>query len=165
MSESLHDLITRYVALLSDVDTETGEVPADTSAQLDALAPVLADKIEALAGARARLKGDAAMCRDLAKQYAAKAQARDNEVERIDGYALAELQRAGLSKLKAATATVWLQDTESVAIDIDVHSLAPQYQRTVTSTTADKDAIKKALKAGEDVRGAHLETRTGVRYK
>ena len=165
MSAPLHDLISRYVALLSEVDGDTGEVPVATAAELDALAPVLSDKIEALAGARARLLADGKACAELAKQYAARAKAREAEAERIERYTMLELQLGGLTKIKGATASVWLQSSERVTVDVDVSALGERFRRTTTKTDANKEAIKDALKAGEIVAGARLESVPGVRFK
>lgn len=63
-------------------------------------------------------------------------------------------------KLKTARVSVFYKSSESVTID-DLGSLAEEYIR-IPEPQADKTAIKKAIKAGETVTGAHIETSKSV---
>lgn len=63
-------------------------------------------------------------------------------------------------KLKTARVSVFYKSSESVTID-DLGSLAGEYIR-IPEPQADKTAIKKAIKAGKEVTGAHLETSKSV---
>ena len=63
-------------------------------------------------------------------------------------------------KLKTARVSVFYKSNESVTID-DLGSLSEEYIR-IPEPQADKTAIKKAIKAGKEVAGAHLETSKSV---
>lgn len=63
-------------------------------------------------------------------------------------------------KLKTARVSVSYRNSESVTID-DLGSLAEEYIR-ISEPQADKTAIKKAIKAGKEVTGAHIETSKSV---
>lgn len=63
-------------------------------------------------------------------------------------------------KLKTARVSVFYKSNESVTID-DLGSLSEEYIR-IPEPQADKTAIKKAIKAGKEVTGAHLETSKSV---
>lgn len=78
------------------------------------------------------------------KNYAAEAKAIKEEEE----------------KLKTARVSVFYKSNESVTID-DLGSLSEEYIR-IPEPQADKTAIKKAIKAGKEVAGAHLETSKSV---
>ena len=66
----------------------------------------------------------------------------------------------GGEKLKTARVSVSYRNSESVTID-DLDSLTEEYIR-IPEPQADKTAIKKAIKAGKEVTGAHLETSKSV---
>lgn len=78
------------------------------------------------------------------KNYAAEAKAIKEEEE----------------KLKTARVSVSYRNSESVTID-DLGSLTEEYIR-IPEPQADKTAIKKAIKAGKEVTGAHIETSRSV---
>lgn len=63
-------------------------------------------------------------------------------------------------KLKTARVSVSYRKVESVAID-DLASLTEEYIR-IPEPQADKTAIKKAIKAGKEVAGAHIEESKNV---
>ena len=73
------------------------------------------------------------------KNYAAEAKAIKEEEE----------------KFKTARVSVYYKNNESVTID-DLGSLTKEYIR-IPEPFADKTAIKKALKEGKEVVGAHIE--------
>lgn len=66
----------------------------------------------------------------------------------------------GDKKLKTARVSVSYRNSESVTID-DLGSLTEEYIR-IPEPQADKTAIKKAIKAGKEVAGAHIETSKSV---
>ena len=163
---TLHNLIERYTALMSDIDAETGEVPPEVSAELDALAPQLEHKIEALAGARARLKADAKACADLAASYRARVVARENEIDRLERYTLECMQVAGLARVRGATATAYVQASTSVEVTCAASGLPSRYLRVVPARIEpDKVALKSALEAGETIEGASLRKVDGIRFR
>ena len=69
-------------------------------------------------------------------------------------------QALGGEKLKTARVSVSYRNSESVTID-DLGSLTEEYIR-IPEPQADKTAIKKAIKAGKEVAGAHIETSKSV---
>lgn len=162
---TLHELISRYVAVIEDIDTDTGEVPPEVSAELDALAPKLESKIEALAGACARLVASAQSCHDLAATYSARADSLTEHAERVKRYTLECMVAGGLERVKAPTVTAYTQASSSVVVSVPAEKLPAQYQRAKPATySADKDAIKRALERGEAIEGAKLEERKHVRF-
>lgn len=164
MNAPLHNLIDAYIAALSRAD-EDGVIDAETTAVLDELTPKLEDKLEALAGVRARYLAEAEANDQLAKQYHAKSVARGKEADRIEAYMLEQMQRAGLQKVRCATATVYVQATPHVEVD-NAAMLGPMFVRVVPAKREpDKAALLKALKAGEVIAGARLVLEEGLRVR
>lgn len=162
----LYALVDAYVTALSRIDAETGEIDTETCAVLDALTPQLSDKIEACAAVVARFEAEAESCDALARQYHAKSVARGKEAERVRDYMLAQLQRAGIRKVKAATATVYLQPSTSVEVAIDASKLPERFQRHVPACVeADKRAIAAALDGGETIEGCKTVTTDSLRIR
>jgi hypothetical protein len=166
MNAPLYSLVDSYIAALERVDPDTGEVDAETHEVLCALSPAITERVEACAAVRARYLAEAEANDELAKAYHAKSVARGKEADRLERYVLGELQRAGMQKVKGATATVWLAQSVSVAVTAAPETLPAQYQRHVPARIeADKKALKAALDAGETIEGVALETATGVRFR
>lgn len=65
------------------------------------------------------------------------------------------LKRKGIDKLEVGTFKCGYRKSESVEVD-DLTAIPSDY--TKTEVKADKTAIKKALKAGEEINGVHIQT-------
>ena len=110
------------------------------------------------------------------KSLDAGAEAIDNEIKRLQARKKALdsgsdwlrsyiLQHADTGqKYEDAKAKVSFRKSEAVEV-LDVSALPLEYQRTKTTTEADKTAIKEAIKAGNTVQGAELVSRMSVTIK
>lgn len=65
------------------------------------------------------------------------------------------LKNKGIEKLEVGTFKCGYRKSESVEVD-DLNAIPSDY--TKTEIKADKIAIKKALKAGEEISGVHIQT-------
>lgn len=65
------------------------------------------------------------------------------------------LKAKGIDKLEVGTFKCGYRKSESVEVD-DLTAIPSDY--TKTEVKADKTAIKKALKAGEEINGVHIQT-------
>lgn len=65
------------------------------------------------------------------------------------------LKNKGIDKLEVGTFKCGYRKSESVEVD-DLTAIPSDY--TKTEVKADKTAIKKALKAGEEINGVHIQT-------
>lgn len=150
------------------------ELSADYLAALDALAEIedlppeaIADTLEGITGAWEdkalnvaryirNLEAEAAAIDEARKRMDARAKATANQAARLKAYLKGELERTGL-KPKAPDLALRLQNNPpSVAID-DAAIIPNDYRRTETVTSLLKAEIGAALKAGEEIPGAHLE--------
>lgn len=81
--------------------------------------------------------------------------AKENAVERLKNNVEYAMKQKGLEKLEVGTFKAYYKKSESVEItNLDV--IPADYTRV--EIKADKVAIKKAIKAGETVDGAHIQT-------
>ena len=150
------------------------ELSADYLDALDALAEIedlppesIADTLEGITGAWEdkalnvaryirNLEAEAVAIEEAKKRMGARGKAAANQAARLKAYLEAELKRTGL-KPKAPDLALRLQNNpRSVAID-DAAIIPNDYRRTETVTSLLKAEIGAALKAGEEIPGAHLE--------
>ncbi len=72
-------------------------------------------------------------------------------------------QRDGKS-LKGRTTTFSVRHSDALIVD-DPGSVPEEWKRTTVTVDIPKDPIKKAIKAGEDVPGVHLEQRESLQRR
>lgn len=162
---ALHEIVAQHMLALTEVDPETGEVPDDVTARLDAINADLATKCEAIAAVRKRMLADAAANKELSDHYDKRAKSLAGQAERLELYTERALQSAGIPRVQSPTATVWLAKSSRVEAP-HVHELPDEYVRVIPEKReADKRALLAALKAGAEVPGAQLVTEERVRFK
>lgn len=145
-------------AILACVDLETGEIIDEE--QLQALQMEREQKIENVALWYKNLLSDAA-------QYAAEEQA--FKQKRLKAQAQAERAKAFLldalqgDKYKSARVNISYRSCPRVVVD-DVLNLPPQFVR-FAEPEPKKTEIAAAIKNGEEVRGAHIESGVSIIIK
>ena len=140
-------------AIMDCVDEETGEI-IDLE-KLEALNIERDKKVEGIALAVKNYAAEA--IKEEEEKLAKRRRSCENAAQRCKDYLSHALDG---EKLKTARVSVFYKSSESVTID-DLGSLAGEYIR-IPEPQADKTAIKKAIKAGKEVTGAHLETSKSV---
>jgi phage host-nuclease inhibitor protein Gam len=149
-------------AMLDAIDAADGEVtPA-----VDALDLALADKVEAYGAVIAQLQAEDKALTELATEYLARRDARQRQVTSLKFRLEQALRDAGVDKLKTKTCSVWFQETTSVQLENEAMFLESAPDRFVTvKTYVNKTAIREALEAGEQVEGAAIVARRGLRIR
>lgn len=142
-------------AIMDCVDEETGEI-IDLE-KLEALNIERDKKVEVIALAVKNYAAEAKAIKEEEEKLAKRRRSCENAVQRCKDYLSHALDG---EKLKTARVSVFYKSSESVTID-DLGSLSEEYIR-ISEPQADKTAIKKAIKAGKEVAGAHLETSKSV---
>jgi hypothetical protein len=74
------------------------------------------------------------------------------------------MQLYGIEKLTSPTLTLSLRKSESVEVDL-VEGLSNDFKIVKTTVTADKVAIKQAIKQGENITGARLVEKLNLQIK
>lgn len=152
---TLRDLLDRL-----DADPDTGEVDGEA----------LAAYAEYNAAAAEKLEGTACYCRELLaeadaikaeeERLAKRRKALEGKAARLKTYLMPALEAVG-GKVKGVMASLRISRTQAVYV-FDLDALPDAFKRVVTKVDPDKVALKKALKAGEDIPGAALEDRQSV---
>lgn len=145
-------------AILSCVDLETGEI-IDIE-QLHALQMEREQKIESVALWYKNLLSDAAAYKAEKDAFAEKERKAKEKAERLKLWLGDALQG---EKYRSARVSVTFRNSSSVVVD-DVLNLPPRFVR-FKDPEADKVAIKEAIKNGEEVYGARIESKQSIIIK
>ena len=138
-------------AIFSCIDPETGEI-ADYEA-FERLQMEKDRKIENVALWYKNLVAEAAALKAEEKAFAERRKAAENRAERLKGFLDTVLQG---SPVKTTKFTVSYRKSEQTVVD-DLQLIPEKFLRRA-DPTADKSALKAAIKGGEEIPGVHLET-------
>lgn len=161
MSEKLYELADKYKELSEREDLDP-EVLQDT---LDSINDALEDKadniaawIDDLTNAAKRKKVKADEWKNSAKEDLKKANS-------LKQYLIQELTHAGKKKMETDRFLLSTRNNAPSTV-IDDETLIPDTFKTKKVTkSVDKTAIKEAIKLGEDVPGAHLQSSQSITIK
>ena len=145
-------------AMLDCVDLETGEI-VDIE-QLQALQLEREQKVENVALWYKNLLSDAEQYAAEEAAFKEKKRRAQAQAERLKQYLLDAL---GGEKYKSARVSISYRNTPRVVVD-DVLNLPPRFVR-FADPEPNKTEIAAAIKAGEDVYGARLETNQSIIIK
>lgn len=106
-------------------------------------------------------RAEAAALKEEKLRLQRRQQAAEKTVARLTGY-LEQFLEPG-TKLKDQRATIGWRKSDAVNCWAEAAMLPPEYQRV--KVEADLSAIKSALKSGEEVAGASLETRNNIQIR
>lgn len=157
---SLYELAGNYKAIEQKLlDSEaSAQTIADT---LEGVAGEVEEKCINVTYVIRNLESSAEQIKLAEKAMAERRKALENKAAQLNGYLLSNMQRTGITKVSCPFFEIAIANNPpSVVID-DENAINDKFKKTVTTTSLDKVAIKEAIKAGESVEGAHLES--GVR--
>ncbi len=146
------------IALLREMlEDESGDPEAITD-RLNALNTERSAKLMNIGLLTLELDGECeAIDAEIKRLQALKTRKR-NHAERLKGYLLGSMQGGGDTRIHGPLIDIRrLKGRERVVVDDEGKILGGPYVRRRTIAEPDKELIKKALKAGHDVFGAHLE--------
>lgn len=138
---------------------DSGEVPAEQITDtLEALDGDIQDKSVQIAAFTQNLEATAQAVREAAKAMLSRADRIEKRAESIRAYLLFNMQAAGISKVECPWFTLSVRkNPPSVVVD-DESRLPPEFivHPPPPAPRPDRDAIKRAIKAGGEVPGARL---------
>lgn len=135
-------------------DSETGEVTFDAD-NLEALEMEFNDKLEACGIYIKNLEAEASAIKAEMDNLKARYDRINAKSERMRDYLLYNMEQTGTTKMETSKVALSTRSTSKVEIT-DELGLPKEYWRIKETATPDKTAIKKALNAGESVKGAML---------
>ena len=153
-----------YNQLIDSIDEETGEVDIDIASALEvkkeefaAVAINYATVIRMLQ--RKTEEADAEI-----KRMAAIKDKLGRTVETMIKTLSMACQGLGFDKINGLTAAISFRKSEQTIID-NAEMLPSEFVKEKITYAPDKTAIKNAIKAGQDVPGAHVETVNNIQIK
>ena len=161
--ETMNEIAERYNAITALADDET--VPQD--AVNEALIKVMEDvKTKGENGIRYLNEVQEAI--DKAKENKKKLdsfiKAMENRKKRVERAYIFALNYMNIKSILTGWGEIKIKKNPPAVIIDDVAKIPTQYQRQKIQVDIDKVAIKAAIKAGEEVPGAHLEQATSLSY-
>jgi hypothetical protein len=138
---------------------DSGDVPPEQIADtLEALEGDINEKAVNVAAFTQNLEATAQAVREAGKAMLSRADRIEKRAESIRAYLLFNMQAAGVSKIECPWFTLSTRKNPPAVVIDDETVIPPQFivQPPPPSPRPDRDAIKRALKAGEDVPGCRL---------
>lgn len=140
---------------------ENGEVQG--LSDLDELGVAFGDKAEATACYIKELIGLAERIKAEEKAFAERRRQLENKTEWLKKYLSRQMQTAGRPELETPRCRISFRKSEAVVADIEM--LPREFVRMEIRESADKAAIKAALKAGREVTGAALVQSNNIQIR
>lgn len=143
------------------VDPETGEIISEEAAQaVEQLAMAREEKIENLALYWKNLTAEAEALKNEKLALAARQSATEKKAESIKEYLASSMNG---EKFKSEKVAISWRKSESVSVD--ANAFLPEEYVTLREPVPNLTAIKKALKAGEQIDGATLVASNNIQIK
>ena len=136
------------------VDEDTGEILFETE-DLDALDMALAEKCESTALYIREQEAQVSAIKAEIKRLRDLQASKENALKRLKEWTVGNIKLLPGERCKGDFASLSIRHTESVQV-LDEGAIPDEYMRTKVTVTPDKAAIKKAIKAGEEVSGCAL---------
>jgi hypothetical protein len=160
---TLYEIDERITAALSKaIDPETGELIDEQALEaLDGLQMERTQKCENIACYYKSLKAEADAIKAEEKALKHRREVAEHKAERMKDYLDYALQGEKLSTAKVA---VSYRKSKSVSID-DMDRIPEIYIREKVSREPDKKQIAEAIKAGDEIPGAHMEETNNIQIR
>ncbi len=163
--EPLWKIDETLLALMESIETCPEELKPELQADIELYLGKEAAKVDQTAHVLAALEYEEKAAADEMARLAERKRVAAAARGRLESY-LCRIIAAHGSPLKGSTNTLSVRTSDAVVIT-DEAALPAEYivNKTIITHTADKVAIKKALKAGLDVPGVDLEFRSNLQRR
>lgn len=153
-----------YDRLLDSIDEETGEVDIDLVSALEVKKEEFASAAINYATVIRMLQRKTEEADAEIKRMAAIKDKLGRTAETMTKTLSAACQGLGFDKINGLTAAISFRKSEQTIID-NAELLPSEFVKEKVTYAPDKTAIKNAIKAGQDVPGAHVETVNNIQIK
>lgn len=165
---NLYQLATEYTnlfdALIASADEDTGEVDVDISAALELVQGSFEEKATSTAVVYRMLGNESEKIgREIARLTALKKHV-DREQTRVRDYLDRACKMTGTKQLSGMYASISFRKSEQTVID-DESLLPKDFLIEKVTYSPDKAKIKAAIKAGQEVQGAHIQVNSNIQIK
>lgn len=156
MNMPLYQLADEFIAIakaLADQDMPE-EVIADT---LEGASGELEQKAWNIAALILQLDAETAMIKEAEQRMSARRRSLEKRVDWLREYLLLNLLRTGIAEISSPEFVVRVRDNPPRVVLDDEEAIPKAFKQKETIISIRKDEIRRALLAGESVKGAHLE--------
>ena len=143
------------------MESETGEVSQEIADRISELQLQKEEKLDNLGAYIKNLKAETEALKNEIDNLKARMDSKKKKVEWLSNYMASVLNG---EKFESPRVAVSFRKSESVVVT-DIDLLRPEFVKEKVERTADKTAIKEALKAGQEVSGAYLEAKSNIQIK
>lgn len=158
MSLSLYEIDSRIKTIINNmfetVD-ENGEVGEIDFTELKQLQEDRKTKLENIALYIKNTEAEAKAIKEEEDKLKTRRKSLENRAERLRDLMIRSMKEAGEPELATSRCKAKVKDNEQTEI-IDLNLVPEEYIKVKIDRDADKTAIKKAIKAGVEVAGAHI---------
>ena len=172
---SLYEIDERLVTLIEEqFDTEDGTIyenAGELAKKIDEVAMNLDMKIENIGLYIKNLNAEAEMIKHEEENLARRRKANEGKIASLTNYLNGYLaacypNEEDRRKWKFKTPRVVLGYRKSTSVEVpNLEELDKEYLKIKTETSADKVAIKDAIKSGKEVKGAYLKDKINLSVK
>lgn len=150
---------------LACVDPETGEIDEAKAAEyLEQLQIDREIKLDNIGKYIKNLDAEIIALKAQEQAFAARRKSKERKIETLKNSVLASLQAANQKKFETVNVAYSLRRSETVEV-VEIEKLDKKYIKEKYEYSADKTAIKNAIKAGETVEGAVLVEKQNLQVK
>ena len=153
-----------YEQVIGTLDEETGEVDLEAVTALEAkkeefaaVAINYATVVRMLNSRKSEAEAEIKRLKEISDKLG-------RAVDRMTNTLSAACQGLGFDKINGLTAEISFRKSEQTIID-NAEMLPSEFVKEKVTYAPDKTAIKNAIKAGQDVPGAHIETLNNIQIK
>jgi len=165
MSIKLYELTEGYKALWNLVDDNDSDLSMIETA-LQTVEGAIEVKANNIIIFLKSLDADAKAIKEEEVRLATRRKAIENKHSSIKQYLQAQMELAGIEKLKGAISTLSIQNNPPSVQILDIDSIPGKYLTLIPEQyVPDKKRISEALKQGEDIPGASLSVGRSLRIR
>ena len=159
----LYEIAEEYQNFLDAV--EAGEIPEEALADtLESISSLLEDKADNIACLIKNMTAEAAAIKAEEDKLAERRKTKERRIEGLKKYLSFALQQSGKTKIETARNNISFRKTppkliveDEAAFKIWASTEKPEFL-TFKDPDINKNAVKSAIAAGVEIRGAHLES-------
>lgn len=165
----LYEIAAEYENLLNAI--EAGEIPEEAlNDTLESITSLLEEKADNIGCMIKNMTAEAEAIKAEEVKLAERRKAKENQVERLKTYLAEVLTRSGYTKLETARNKMTFRKSESVKVEDEGAFVEWAMKNndsllTYKDPTINKTAIKKAIASGENIVGAHIESKMNLQLK
>lgn len=148
-------------AILESQDEETGEVDESLVNILEDLRLQKDEKLDNIGAYIKNLSAEVKMLKDEESALKERREKKENKIDSLKNYVASILNG---QNFESARVVFSFRKSESVGIE-NVDFLPDKFKISETSVKADKKAIKDAIKNGQEIPGAWIETKQNLQIK